>query len=77
MRGEPNSQRVYFALSGKEVKIGVAQDPFHRVAAMRTARPDVKLFGDVPGGREVETDLHHRFSQDRAVERFTRAVARI
>ena len=43
---EPGMQRVYFAVSGKQVKIGVAVDPAKRVAVMRTVRPDIRLLGD-------------------------------
>jgi hypothetical protein len=60
-----SEQRIYFALSGDEIKIGVTRDPTQRVAAMRTARPDIKLFGDIPGDRYAEAALHRRFSQER------------
>jgi len=51
---ESSEQRVYFALSGQEVKIDLAKDPNRRVAGMRSARPDIKLFGHIPGARGLE-----------------------
>ena len=63
---EPSEQqRVHFAISGREVKIGLALDPARRVDAMRIARPDVKLLGDIAGGCEIESQLHHRFAKNR------------
>jgi hypothetical protein len=53
--------RVYFALSGEEVKIGVAINPIDRIQAMRTVRPDIRLLGDMPGGPEREAQLHKHF----------------
>jgi hypothetical protein len=64
VRNEPNEQRVYFALSGREVKIGLAKNPPQRVAEMRVARPDIRLLGDIPGDRETERGLHQCFSED-------------
>jgi excisionase family DNA binding protein len=58
-------QRVYFAVSGREVKIGLAKDPNGRVADMRIARAGIRLFGAIRGNRKLEKDLHERFSQER------------
>src|SRR6516162_8248402 len=58
-----SNQRVYFALSGGEVKIGVATDPLRRIKAMQAARPDIKLLVDIPGGRKTERELHQRFRE--------------
>jgi hypothetical protein len=58
-------QRIYFAASRLEVKIGLTTDPPRRVAAMRVVRPDIRLLGDIPGDRETEKALHARFSKDR------------
>jgi hypothetical protein len=53
-------------MSGENlVKIGVAEDPKSRVESFRIARPDIKLLGHIPGGREVESHLHQRFSHAR------------
>jgi hypothetical protein len=40
-------------------------DPPGRAAAMRIARPDIRLLGDIPGDRETEKALQQRFSEDR------------
>jgi hypothetical protein len=56
-------KRIYFALSGTEVKIGIATDPITRINSMRTARPDIKLLVDISGSEKTEAHLHHRFSQ--------------
>jgi hypothetical protein len=60
-RNRSKQARVYFALSGAEVKIGVAINPIDRIQAMRTVRPDIRLLGDMPGGPEREAQLHKRF----------------
>jgi hypothetical protein len=57
--------RVYFALAGGEVKIGVATNPLARIKGMQTARPGITLLVDIPGGRELERQLHHRFRKFR------------
>ena len=62
---EHTKQYVYFGISGREVKIGLAHDPPNRIADMRTARPNIKLFGCIPGSRETERHLHQCFSKDR------------
>jgi hypothetical protein len=49
MRGQSGEPRVYFAIFGREVKIGLALDPAQRVAEMRTAKPDIKLLGSARG----------------------------
>jgi Meiotically Up-regulated Gene 113 (MUG113) protein len=54
-------RRVYFAVSGREVKIGLTKDPTRRFSAMRTVRPDIKLFGHILGDRQTERKLQQRF----------------
>ena len=56
--------RVYFASSGRLVKIGVAFNPPYRVKSFRAARPDIKLLGHVAGGRKLEAQLHQQFSKN-------------
>jgi hypothetical protein len=60
-----SQQRVYFAIHGQEVKIGVAANPPSRIKKMRTDRPDIRLLFDIPGGRELERQLHQRFRRFR------------
>jgi hypothetical protein len=57
--------RVYFAYSNKEVKIGVSANPQKRIRDMRVVRPDIKLLGDISGGRRLEKQLHQHFSEFR------------
>jgi hypothetical protein len=54
-RGSP--ERVYFAVLGDLVKIGVAVDPERRVR-----RLNGELVRVEPGGRERELELHRRFA---------------
>jgi hypothetical protein len=65
VRNEPGKQRVYFALSGREVKIGLAKNPPQRIAEMRVARPDIRLLGDIPGDREAERKFQNYFPKER------------
>jgi hypothetical protein len=58
-------ERVYFALSGTEVKIGISNNPRNRIRGMRTVRPDIKLLADIPGDQETEAYLHQRFREFR------------
>jgi hypothetical protein len=62
---EHTKQYVYFAVSGKEVKIGTSNDPPRQIKGMQIARPDIKLLGHILGDREAERHLHQRFSKDR------------
>jgi hypothetical protein len=64
-RQAQQQQRVYFAVSGRKVKIGLAVSPARRVAVMRCARADIRLLGSIPGGREVERNLQQRFGANR------------
>jgi hypothetical protein len=66
-RHSPKQARVYFALSGAEVKIGVSINPLDRISTMRSARPDIRLLGDMEGGVELEAQLHRRFQAFRIV----------
>jgi hypothetical protein len=69
--------RVYFALSGTEVKIGVSANPLGRIKAMQTTRPDIKLLADIPGDHKTEADLHLRFQEFRIAGewfRFTKEI---
>jgi hypothetical protein len=49
---EPSRQRVYFAVSGNEVKIGTSNNPNKRIKGMQIARPDLQLLASIPGGIE-------------------------
>jgi hypothetical protein len=61
---QQQQQRVYFALAGSEVKIGITTDLGQRISLLRIAHPDIKLLGHIPGGRKIEKQLHNRFSED-------------
>ena len=74
----PTDQRVYFALSGTEVKIGISSNPRHRIGGMRSARPDIKLLADIPGDEKTEAYLHQRFEAFRIAGEwfhFTKEIA--
>lgn len=60
--------RVYFIFAAASglIKIGIAQDVTTRLRALQGATGDrLHLLTDIPGGRELEQRLHHRFSADR------------
>jgi hypothetical protein len=59
------SKRAYFAVSGQRIKLGLALDPPGLVAELQIARPDIRLLGEIPGGKDVQTILRKRFSKDR------------
>lgn len=62
---------VYFAREGRLwsdalVKIGVSRDPRGRLAQLqRNHQRTLRLVGVVPGGREVERQIHERFASSR------------
>jgi hypothetical protein len=72
-----SDKRVYFARSGRQVKIGIATNPRSRVQAMQTARPGIKLLGDISGGRRLEEQLHRRFSEFRITGEWFRLTEEI
>ena len=65
MMGE---QRVYFIRNSGtgQIKIGIAVDPNHRIKTLQTGSADrLELLGTMPGGRELESELHDRFAETR------------
>lgn len=61
---------VYFIQRGwgGPIKIGTASDPYTRLAQLQTASPNaLRLIGIIPGGFELERELHARFSDTRMV----------
>lgn len=64
----PVDQFVYFVQQGDRgpVKIGVAKDPFDRMATLQTGNPtELHLRHVVPGQRDLESKLHFRFREAR------------
>ena len=58
---------VYFATVGRRVvKIGSSTDPAQRVRDLQVANSEeVKLIGEIEGGREVERALHRTLVDER------------
>lgn len=57
---------VYFLSDGVECKIGFTRDIRTRKAAVEHERGEsLRLIGTVPGGREVEAELHEAFREFR------------
>lgn len=58
---------VYFVRnpSNRLVKIGHTRNLPARLAAFRTAIPDLELIGTIKGGVRVEADLHATFAAER------------
>lgn len=54
---------VYFMTEAPhKVKIGVGENPRHRLQQLQTGNPDrVRLWGWIPGGYGLEKELHRRF----------------
>ena len=53
---------IYFVAGGDLVKIGTAEDVPARVMKLQIGSPiSLRLLGCVPGDRDVEQLLHHRF----------------
>jgi hypothetical protein len=57
----PGPKYVYFAISGRMVKIGCSDFPEFRVDALRTANPGINLFGQILGGQKLERSLQKAF----------------
>ncbi|MGP5722781.1 GIY-YIG nuclease family protein [Corynebacterium casei] len=83
------TSRVYFVYSpdADKVKIGFSDSPESRMKSMQTGSPvPLELLGTIPGGQDVEMELHERFKSDRShgewfrmtseIERFIRREAR-
>jgi hypothetical protein len=48
------------------IKIGTAQCAASRLSNLQTASPrELRLFATVPGGRDVEAEMHERFAAER------------
>ena len=63
--GESGPDQVYFAQcdNGGPVKIGMSNNPISRVYALNTSNPSkVHLLATMPGGRELEREMHERFA---------------
>jgi hypothetical protein len=63
-RVRPPDQRIYFAQSGNQLRIGLALNPQQRIAHMCTTRPRIKLLGHIPGDHKRLKRLHQRFSPE-------------
>ena len=54
---------VYFIKNGNRVKIGTTKDVQSRIKSFRVANPNnLKLLATIVGGRELERELHEKFS---------------
>lgn len=66
LRWDYNGSRfVYFieAIGSDSIKIGTASDPMARLADLQTGCPfELVLLATVPGGYQLEDELHERFS---------------
>lgn len=59
---------VYFILDSdrKLIKIGIAKDVEHRIAALQTASPtDLRIVGCLAGARDLERTIHELLAVDR------------
>lgn len=58
---------VYFMQDGHHgrIKIGFSNDLEERLKDLRTANPDIRLLGSIPGDRTKETLVHRMFSKHR------------
>jgi len=57
---------VYFIDAGNLIKIGVTKDVGKRLAALKTGSPvQLAILGFIPGTKQKEKELHHRFSSYR------------
>jgi hypothetical protein len=64
----PTTRFVYFIQQGNTgpVKIGIANDPRKRLGNLQTGNPaELHLRHVVPGDRDLENQLHHRFREAR------------
>jgi hypothetical protein len=65
-RASVEASFVYFALSGRRVKIGISKNPRERLKSIRTGSySKVNIYYVTPGGREKEKELHALFAQYR------------
>jgi len=54
---------VYFLSAGRRVKIGHTQDIIDRVGDLQRMNSNtLRLIGVIPGGRELESQIHDKFS---------------
>jgi hypothetical protein len=54
---------VYFIKSGEFVKIGKTRDPRQRLRELQTGNPQrLRILCVVPGGEEVEKEIHRKFN---------------
>jgi len=63
-RAIEEEQRVYFMQDGAEgpIKIGIGVVPRQRRSGVQTGNPrPVRLIGSIPGGKQLEDQLHARF----------------
>jgi hypothetical protein len=67
--------RVYFVSDGELVKIGISRRMGSRLSALQTANGrSLEMVLEVPGGREYECKLHHRFGEYRAAGEWFKIV---
>lgn len=67
-RKSESGHRVYFAqaLTGGRIKIGCSKNPRYRLSLVRAeSRIDVRLLGTVPGGFDIEAEIHQLFATER------------
>lgn len=72
-RPENTTSVVYFAQSHDQIKIGWSRDVTKRMAALRTGNPDLTLLHTIPGGYDLEQELHYQFSEHRLGGEFFKA----
>jgi hypothetical protein len=66
--GATPEQLVYViqAAESGRIKIGVARDPYRRLAELQVGSPEqLELIGVAPGGRKRELELHAELRHDR------------
>lgn len=67
LKGEPKREKkrgsteVYFIADGDLVKIGASVDPVSRFTTIKATNPNAKLMLTIPGGFELENELHRKY----------------
>ena len=57
---------VYFISSGSFIKIGLAEEPMQRLAALQISNPyQLSIVKSIPGTFKTEKDFHRIFSKYR------------
>ena len=69
---------IYFARSGKFVKIGCAANVESRLKSLQTGSAHaVRLVGTMPGSYKTEKELHHVFSSYRMMGEWFRITGKL